>query len=499
MPARAHRVVPNLYRDSVALMQLAAALLDRPAVRRATAAMATPANLEQAAAAGLLPPDLACAPDDLLLAVEADDAPGAEAALAWAAAELARVPDRAAVGHAGSRAEAAPRTLAEGQARLAGASVAFIAAPGPFAAAESLKALKRGLHVVLFSSGVSLEDEAALKSFAVARGLLMLGAECGTAILGGTPFGFANTVRRGAVGIAAASGTGLQELCCLIHRWGGGVSHAVGVGGRDLSEQVGGAMLLAALDLLLADPATAIVVLLSKPPAPAVAARVAAAARGASKPVILALLGAAPETLTGVGLPAARTLEDAALLAVAAAGLAAPALADPPVAPAPPPRRFVRGLFAGGTLCAEAALILGERLGPVVSPTDDDPLPAAHSCLDLGDERFTQGRPHPMIDAGLRAEQLAAAARDPRAAVVLLDVVLGHGAAADPVGPLLAAVDDLAPADRPALVAHVCGTDDDPQVRARQVARLQAAGVIVAATNAQAARLAAAIAGNSEG
>jgi FdrA protein len=366
--------------------------------------------------------------------------------------------------------------------------LALISVPGEYAFAEALKALKAGRHVFLFSNGVSLEDEARLKQMAAERGLLMMGPDCGTAYLAGAPLGFANAVRRGNIGLVSASGSGLQEVMCLIDNWGGGISHAIGAGGRDLHEQIGGLSTLAGLRLLQADPDTAVVVVLSKPPAAEVAGRVIQASQALGKPCVVAFLGADPAPLRATGLLAAETLEAAARLALGVVGIVPPQVIAQPPRPVEPPRRFIRGLFAGGTLCGEAAQIIEAALGPVCRSAAPGQLPAAHLCLDLGDEVYTHGRPHPMIDARLRAEWLRLAAQDPETALVLFDVILGYGASPDPAGPLVAEIHQAG--DGPAYVAHVCGTDADLQNRAEVAARLEAAGASVVSTNAAAARLA---------
>ncbi len=486
MPVLRYRLKPALYRDSVALMRLAADLQARPGIRQAAALMATPANQAALAESGLAwPAEVNGRADDLLIVAAGDTEAQVTAALDWAEARLLRPADSA---EAGPAAERRPRSLADGLRHLPQANLALISVPGEYAYAEALKALKAGRHVFLFSNGVSLEDEAHLKQFAAARGLLVMGPDCGTGYLAGVPLGFANVVRRGSIGLVAASGSGLQEVMCLIDDWGGGVSHAIGAGGRDLHERIGGATTLAGLRLLQADPGTAAIVVLSKPPSPVVAERIWQAARSLGKPCVMGLLGAAPDQGGVEGLPVGTTLEEVARLALRAVGLPAPELPAPVGRPVRPPRRFVRGLFAGGTLCSEAAQILQAGLGAVSRSAEWGRLPAAHLCLDLGDEQYTRGRAHPMIDARLRAEWLRLAAQSADTAVVLFDVILGHGASPDPVGPLLDAIE---PAEGgPVVVARLCGTAGDPQNRADQLARLRAAGVVVAPTNAAAARLA---------
>ena len=488
-------VRPDTYRDSVELMRVAAEVERRPGITRAALLMGTPANKALLAGAGLLGADAGKAgPNDLVIAVAAADGGAAEAGLAHAARLLVEQ-----VAAAAARLAPAPRTLAEAALGLAGANLAIISTPGAYATAEALKALKRGLHVFLFSDNVSIAEEVELKRLAVEKRLLVMGPDCGTAILDGVPLGFANVVRRGRIGLVGASGTGLQQVSCLIDRGGEGVSHVIGVGGHDLDERVGGLMMLAGIERLAADPGTAVLVLVSKPPAPSVALRVLDAARAAGKPVVVSFLGGDTASIAAAEATPAATLEDAARLAVSrargepaarAAGGAGHELLARARAQAgrfAAGQRHVRGLFSGGTLCQEAGLILAAAGGRAA---------AGHSAVDLGDDEFTVGRPHPMIDFRLRNEHIVAAVEDPTTAVILLDVVLGHGAHPDPAGALVPALERAreraARSGRSvAVVASVCGTPGDPQDSRQQEGKLAAAGVILAPSNAGAARLAA--------
>jgi succinyl-CoA synthetase alpha subunit len=504
-------VRPDTYRDSVVLMRVAAELEQMPGVARAALMMATPANRGLLAEAGLLDgAAIAAGPGDLVIAVTAADPMVAGDALASAA----RLLDQAAAAPASAAgAFTAPRTIAEAAAR-GGANLAMISTPGAYATAEALKALKRGLSVFLFSDNVPIDDEIELKRLAAGKRLLMMGPDCGTAIVDGIPLGFANAVRRGRIGLAGASGTGLQQVSCLVDRLGEGVSQVIGVGSRDLDERVGGRMMRAAIEWLAADPATAIIVLVSKPPAAVVARDVLALARASGKPVVVSFVGAAPGPIEAAGAFPATTLADAARLAVALAR-GEPTAGPPPAARDPllagararPGRlaasqRYVRGLYSGGTLCHEAKLILAVgdagAAGHTAMERGHTVIERGHTVIDLGDDAFTVGRPHPMIDFRLRIEHIANAAADPTTAVILLDVVLGYGAHPDPAGALVPAIDDARgrSGGRPvAFVASVCGTAGDPQNLARQEAALSAAGVILAPSNAEAARLAARLAG----
>jgi FdrA protein len=354
------------------------------------------------------------------------------------------------------------------------------------------------MDVLLFSDNVPVEDEVALKRRAHERGLLVMGPGAGTAIVDGVALGFANVVAPGTVGVVAAAGTGAQEVTVLLDRAGAGVSACYGTGGRDLKDEVGAITALDAIARLAADEGTDVILCVSKPPSPEVAETVLRALAGCGTPAAACMVGGGVDPVDGVHL--ADTLEGAALAAARLAGHDAPAPADPRAGWVS--GGAVRGLFSGGTLCSEAAAILAERLGTVHSNAPAgrarklEGAPSGHAVLDLGEEEFTRGRPHPMIDPAARAERLAEEAADPDVGVILLDVVLGYASHADPASVLVPPIREaLAARPQLAVVGYVLGTEADPQVRSRQVAALEDAGVRLAPTNAAAARLAAAIAG----
>jgi FdrA protein len=489
----------SFYRDSVTLMRLSRDLEEMAGVTSAAAMMATPQNRALLAQAGLLSREgEAAGAADLLVAVVADCVESADAAHeAVARALLPRAPGASgAVG-------AAPRTLEAALRILPGANLALISVPGRYAGAEAARALRAGLNVMLFSDNVPVETEIELKRTALARGLLMMGPDCGTAILDGVPLGFANAVPRGRIGLVAASGTGLQEVTSIIAREGEGVSQAIGVGGRDLSDAVGAPMMLRALELLVADAATEVVCVVGKPPGAAVARRLAEALARLGKPCVVHFPGGARPGEGGAY--AAATLEDAGRAAVALARGRTPApveftpsadeiarLIDDGARGLGGAQRFVRGVYAGGTLAYEAVALLDARLADVAPALTGEG--AGHRVTDLGADTFTVGRPHPMIDGHVRREWIAKEGRDAATAVVLLDVVLGSGTPADPAAEMLPAIRAVRHTRHVAVVASVCGTDADIPSRAAQAATLRAAGVIVMDTNAQAVRLAAAIA-----
>jgi len=503
-------VHPNRYFDSVFLMRISGDLERLPGIGCAVVSMGTPMNLDRLAAAGFDPGSAGTSigPSDLVVAVEADG----PQALKIARARL----DELLAGDAPSRDAVAdrPASIDDAVDRDPTANLALISVPGAHAAREARRALRRGLHAMVFSDNVPIDEEIALKDEALSRGLLLMGPDCGTALIAGAPLGFANAVRPGSIGIVGASGTGIQEIASLIHRLGGGISHAIGTGGRDLSSAVAGRTTRSAIAALAADPQTELIVIVSKSPAPDVADRVIESLRATGAPAVVHFVGADAGDPIGRIL-FADTLAAAAILACRRIGLSVPILSRPAPPAAPgvlDEQRAVRGLFCGGTLCQEAYHVLRragvrartnavDRSDARIEPGDPED---GHVLWDLGDDAFTVGRPHPMIEPALRDERVAAAADDPSVAVLLVDLVLGYGAHPDPASSLAQAA-GVARARAAAhgrdlvVIASVTGTDLDPQVAERQRRALEAAGVLVAPTNADAARWAASIARRIEG
>ena len=507
---------PNLYKDSVALMRVAQRLLALPEVVNATLQMGNPANKEILQEAGLLTSDVQDAgPSDIMVVVQARTQAAAAAAASESKGQLAgQDQPGAAAGTPGEKTVAAS-SIEMGLARMRradgkpGANLVQISVPGAYAAAEALKAVKRGLNVFLFSDNVPLAQEAALKQEAARRGVLVMGPDCGTAIIAGVPLGFANNVRRGSIGLVAASGTGLQEVTTQIHRMGGGVSHAIGTGGRDISAEVGAATMLQGIALLARDAATEVIALVSKPPAPAVAKKVLAALQAAGKPGVVVFLGSSDAALAGAGANArsVHTLVDCAAAAVKLARIKRTAARDYDIPRKPAfaaSQRFLRALYSGGTYAAEAQALWAKARLQVWSnaPLDDSlalpqPMKASrgHTALDLGDDAFTIGRPHPMIDPAARIERLLKEAADPSVRVIVLDVVIGWGAHADPAGELAPAIVKArkvaaAGGRHLAVLGFVCGTELDPQGLDDQETKLRAAGMVLAGNSANAAWLA---------
>ena len=483
------------YYDSVVLMQLQRALTDLPGVIDAGVVMGTDANKEVLAQSDLLTAEAKTAqPDDMLIVVKGEDEAAADDALGKVDSLLSR--------KRGEGVEAAylPKSIEAAVDMLPEAQWVLISVPGRYAAGVARQALEHNKHVFLYSDNVSLEDEISLKKDAAEKGLLVMGPDCGTAIVNGIGLGFANRVRRGNIGVVAASGTGLQQTTARIHQMGGGITHALGTGGRDLKEAVGAITARQGLQLLIDDPASEVIVLVSKPPAPSVAEKLLALARATEKPVVVDFIGYTPPARRMDNLYFVSTFDEAAELAVS--------LAENPPQPETLPiekfaagQKYLRGLFSGGTLAFEAQLILKEYLPDVLSNAPLDPslkmkdavVSEGNCIVDLGEDEFTVGRLHPMMDNDLRIRRLLKEAEDPEVAVIFLDVVLGDGAHLDPAGELAPAIADAkaiaAEAGRHLeVVAVVVGTDEDPQDMDAQITMLKNAGARVETSNDVATR-----------
>lgn len=510
---RKNEVRKNQYYDSVTLMVASSEIQRLEGIENAAVMMGTDHNRMLMTDAGLIGPDTGeFGVNDTVVGILAESETAAQAAIDLFDEILARKKSSQ-----DGAAEQRVRTQTEAKSSNPESNFAVISVPGRFARTETEKALALGLHVLLFSDNVSIEDEIALKDMAVERGLLMMGPDCGTTIINGTALGFANVVRRGNIGLVAAAGTGLQEVTVLIDLLGGGVSQALGTGGRDLKAEVGGRMMSLCLEALDEDPETEVIVILSKPPAEQVMKKILEQLEHIKKPVIAAFLGGAPALLEGSRAVYAEDLEQASVMAVQAAMGQTPTpkaddmeelmrLARTECEKLAPTQRNLRGLYSGGTLCYETMLIFRDKginawsnialdqslLVEGSEESKDDTL------LDMGEDFFTNGMPHPMIDFRQRTLRMEKEAADPSVGVLLLDCVCGYGTHEDPAG-------ELAPAIRKAkelaekegrhltVLASVTATEADPQVRSHQVETLTEAGALVLPCNAQAAKLAAII------
>ena len=513
-PATLAEIRTGAYYDSVVLMQLQRALAALPGVLDAGIVMGTAANKELLLQSNLLTGEVEqAAPEDLILIVRAQSMQRAQDALGQVDVLLSARRSQQGQGYQ-------PKTLAAATRMAPEADWVLVSVPGRYAAAVAREALERGRNVFLYSDNVELEDELSLKKSAAGKGLLMMGPDCGTARVDGVGLGFANRVRQGGIGIAAASGTGLQTVMAAVHRLGGGISQAYGTGGRDLSEEVQAMTSRQCLQKLADEDATDTIVVVSKPPAPLVAQALLAAAARCAKPVVVNFIGYGGAHIDEEGaanIHFARTLDECAELAVrltdsaTTAGSASPKTSRSPAhqpigrpVPTARPQTCLRALYSGGTLASEALFILQDRLADVRSNTPlpgglhlDNPLNSqGHTVIDLGGDEFTIGRLHPMLDNELRIRRMLQEAADPRTGLLLLDVVLGDGAHPDPA-------EELAPAIAEAIaaagtdgrhlpvVATVIGTDEDPQGLEKQIERLEQAGATVFTRHDEAVRAAA--------
>jgi FdrA protein len=483
------------YYDSIVLMQLQAGLGVLTGVLDTGVIMGTPSNKDMLAQSGLLTPEVEGArPDDLVIVVKAEDETGARSALAQVDGLLTQR-------RSTLQQEYRPQSLETANQMLPEAGFVLISVAGRYAGGVTRQALDLGKHVFLFSDNVPVEEEIELKRRAAERGLLVMGPDCGTAIIDGVGLGFANKVRRGPIGVVAAAGTGLQQVTSRIHQLGGGVAHGIGTGGRDLSEKVGAVTFRQGIDLLARDPEVKVIVLVSKPPAPAVAEQVLEQVEKADKPVVVSFVGRSPTAETRGPLHFAHSLDHAAELAVALAGRSAEPLASRAAnAPAgvsfAPGQRYLRGLFSGGTLAYEAQAILRDYLPGVWANAPLDKawkLPNSlhsqdHTIVDLGEDEFTVGRLHPMLDNELRIRRLLHEASDPQVAVIVLDIVLGYGSHPDPaaeLGPAIARAIETAHRGirRLDVLVVLTGTDEDPQDIEAQRRKLVEAGAVVDFSN----------------
>lgn len=464
------------YYDSVVLMQLQRGLIGLPGIVDAGVVMATPANRDLLAANSLMPESITASPDDLLIVVKAESDEVAQKALGQVDSLLLRR-------KSSTSQDFRPRSLSSAVKQLPEANWVLVSVPGRYAAGVAREALELGKHVFLYSDNVSLEDEISLKKTAREKGLLVMGPDCGTAIINGIGLGFANRVRRGPIGVVGASGTGTQAVTTHIHNLGGGISHAIGTGGRDLKSEVGAITAHQALNILARDPETSVIVLISKPPSPEVATQLISTALGTGKPVVIYFIGYPAPARKLSNLHFAISLSEAAELAVEIGDQSLEILEESPAS-----SFYLRGLFSGGTLAYEALLGLQGFLSPIYSNAPitnyqllKDPLHSeAHSIIDLGDEFFMVGRLHPMIDNDLRIRRMKQEADDPEVGMILFDVVLGEGSHPDPASELVPAIREInQKRNELEFVAMVIGTDEDPQNIQSQIEQLEETGVTV--------------------
>lgn len=499
------------YFDSVALMLVTKEIKKMSGVNEVIVGMGTDLNKELAANLDLSDERIiSLTPNDFFIAAAVDEDVNQD--------DIVKEVDRLLTSRKNeSTEEIGYNTLGSAVRHLGDANLAVISLPGKYAADEARKALNNGLHVMLFSDNVTVDEELELKRLGRDKGLLVMGPDCGTAIINQIPLCFANVVRKGDIGIVGASGTGTQEVSVLIDKLGGGVSQVIGTGGRDLKSQIGGIMMLEGFKALIDDPGTKVIVLISKPPAPEVAEKILATAESTDKPVVVNFIGGDRKQIERRGAYACISLEDAAHKAVCLSkgedvvdfsGFEQPeeeiqSIVIRETSRLKAGQKYLRALYTGGTLADEAMKILGRDgvaiysnipLAPEMK-LDNIHKSREHTCIDLGDDDFTLGKPHPMIDPTGRAERLASEAEDEGIAVVLMDFVLGYGSNIDPTGEMLPSIIEAKKKAESrggylSVIGYICGTVKDPQGYSSQKEKLEQAGVVLMPSNAQAVRLA---------
>lgn len=499
------------YYDSVTLMTAAKKLRELDGVVDSAVIMGTKENKAILMASGLYDAEFELAGDnDMLIAVKAEN----NAIAVDAINNVTKILDS--LKKIGDTArEFNPRSIGKALAAIPDSNLAMISVAGKYAGAEAMKALKLGLNVMLFSDNVPIETEIELKKYALEKGLILMGPDCGTAIINGVPLAFANVVPKGKIGIVAASGTGLQETSCLIANAGEGISQAIGVGSRDIGKDVGGLMFIEGIRRLANDPETEVILLVSKPPYESVLEKIGEEVNKIKKPTVAVFIGANRDKLSNLGIYLVSTLEEAAITAVSLAHGQKPEqaslannenwieFAKNENNKLNRKQKYIRGLFSGGTFCSEAQALLKDKLGSIYSNSPiapvrklKDPLVSqGHTLIDMGADEFTVGRPHPMIDYSLRNKRIIQEASDETTAVILLDIVLGYGSNPNPLAdivPTLRQAKEIAKKERRGLsiICSVTGTNSDPQNRATVVKGLSDIGITVMESNAVACRLA---------
>ena len=503
-------ILKGAYYDSVTLMLVAKELNKLEGVTSSSLSMGTEANYHIMAGGGFDLSGVDATPNDLIIGVQGSDEGALAKAVETAKEYLANPPWKKDAGPSDYR----PKSLDGAVSILPDANMAIISVAGQYAGDLAMDCLAKGLHVMIFSDNVSLEKEIELKKYAREKGLLVMGPDCGTVIVRGKALGMANACPTGPVGIVAAAGTGLQEVHVQLERRGVGTMHGIGTGGRDVKSDVGGLMVLSAMEAMIEDSEIEVLLVVGKPPAAEVEQNILALAKKAGKPVVLGFVGGAAK---GDQAPIylCTELEESAAVTAALVQKSDPSAARgdlkkkidtfvaEQVAKIGTRKGYLRGLYSGGTLCYEAQLVASEKLGPIWSngPLDkkmklaDSLVSREHSIVDYGEDEFTQGKLHPMIDVTFRCERILAEAKDPEVGVMLLDIVLGYGCHADPGGAVAEAVREAKKTcgDRIVFVASICGTDADPQNASTQKKALEDAGVVVCDSNAQAVHLASAL------
>lgn len=479
------------YHDSVVLMLLTNQISTIEGVKKVSIMMSTPANKDIYRQSGLSTEELESASaNDMVVVADVDD----DAILDVIMEEVEEFFKKQSTSEGDKKGAESVKSWDKALGKLPDANLAVISIPGAYAALEADRALDEGMNVFMFSDNVTLEDEIKLKQKAHEKGLAVMGPDCGTGIIQGVPIAFTNNVTPGAIGIIGASGTGIQELTTIIDRLGEGVKNAIGTGGRDLSTEVGGITMMDMIEAMESDDSVKVLIIISKPPAKEVRDRISDRLSNFKKPVVTLFLGEKPE-YHEENFYHAYTLDEAARLAV---GLVrgeeikeGKVDVDDSQFFGAEEKKTIKAYYSGGTLAGEAAMLIKDALNLKVPPQKAEGFMLktdGHIVVDLGDDVYTQGKPHPMIDPAKRIECMQDAIDDASTGVILLDVMLGYGSHEDMAGALLPSIVELrdkakAEGRKLFFVATVCGTRRDFQSYDEAVSKLKEAGVIVCENN----------------
>ncbi len=505
-------IMSGTYMDSTFLMSVSKQVNGIEGVRKAVAVMGTDMNKTVLKDFGALNEETEkTGGNDLIIAVDADESVEAEAIKDF----VKEIVDKK---NNPPKGEAQEKTFPSLDALLESGekpNLAIISIPGEYAAAEALNALENGMHVFIFSDNVPLEDALEKKKLGREKNQLVIGPGPRTSDIDNVSIGLMSKVRKGSIGIVAASGSGLQEVAVLAHQFGHGISQAIGTGGRDLSEQVGGSTMLHGLSLLEEDEETKVIVLVSKPPHPKTASKIYAEVKKSKKPVVIFFLGGNADEVRASGAYFALTLEEAARMAVDLDDGKTPVIENcvekykselMPLAAEERElfigeKKYLRGVFCGGTHSEEAVTLLQDFVPNMhsnisfgkVDLLENSNFSLENTLVDMGDEEFTKGKPHPVMDPSILNDRLIQESEDKDVGVILFDLILGTSAVhPDPVGTIeetLRTIKEKAKAENRhiCMVASICGTDIDPQGLENQTRRLENIGVNVLLSNCKAA------------
>ncbi|MEY9970735.1 FdrA protein [Lysinibacillus sp. RC46] len=487
----------NTYKDSIVLMLLSNKLSAIDGVNKVSIMMGTPANKDIFKSSGLGTDELEKAkPNDIVIVVDTDQEEKVD--------EVKEEVEIALKGESDSQDASKGQEAHNWKRALELANnpnLALISIPGQYAAMEAENALNEGLHVFMFSDNVAKEDEAKLKQKAHEKGLLVMGPDCGTALIHGVPLAFTNNVNEGDIGIVGASGTGIQEVTTIIDRYGKGVTNALGTGGRDLSTEVGAITMLDSIKALNQDPKVKVITVISKPPAEEVKRKVLNLLRNIDKPVVTLFLGDKP-SYQEENIYHAYTLEEAAVVAVQLSNgdqpNFKPTTAENVNVLLKESQVGIKGYYSGGTLATEAAMLVRDAFKDTITEEKNDRYilkTKNHEIIDLGDDEYTKGKPHPMIDPENRIAVLEKSVNDPETAVIMIDNVIGNGGHADMAGELAPTIKRLLDnahqnGRQLAVLATVVGTAQDIQGYDKQIDTLKESGAIICKTNDQMVRTA---------